>query len=304
MRASRGLVAGLVFVGALAPARASDQATQTPTFPASVEAVYVDAVVMEGSRPIADLTALDFELRDEGVVRPVELVARESLPLLGLLVFDTSGSVAGDKLVALRSAAEDFLGIFGPADTVGLLSFSDEIGWAARPTRDRSEVREALAGLRARGATSALDALYTALVLPSTPGRSLVVVFSDGEDNLSWLGEAQVRRVVERSNALVHVVGMTPPASDPSRRMPRPGEAASVRIFREIAELTGGRYWPADSPARLREAFAALAKVLQARCVLRFEPAPGRREGWHRIELRLRERSGQVQARKGYWVGK
>jgi VWFA-related protein len=297
------LVAALAVASAVAVLGAP-ASPQTPTFPASVESVYVDATVMEGSKPVADLEAVDFELRDDGAVRPVELVARESLPLLAVLVFDTSGSVAGEKLDALRSAAESFLEIFGAADSVGLITFSDEITWAARPTRDRSEVRQALSALRPRGATSALDALYTALVLPSAPGRSLVVVFSDGEDNLSWLGEPQVHKVVERSNALLHVVGMTPsPASGTPGGAPRPAAATSVRVFRELAELTGGRYWPADSPARLREAFASLARVLEARCVLRFEPAPGRREGWHRIELRLKNRSGQVQARKGYWVG-
>jgi hypothetical protein len=141
-------------------------------------------------------------------------------------------------------------------------------------------------------------------VLPSAPGRSLVVLFSDGEDNLSWLGGAQIRRVVERSNSLVHVVGMTPPPPQGPVSSRPPGEPASVRIFRELAELTGGRYWPADSPGQLREAFASLASLLEARCVLRFEPAAGRREGWHRIDLRLRSRSGQVQTRRGYWVDK
>src|SRR5262245_784370 len=264
---------------------------------------------MQGGRPVRDLAAENFELKDEGVVRPVELVARESLPLLAVLVFDTSGSVAGEKLLALRSAAEKFLDIFLPADEVGLLTFAEEVAWGARPTRDLAEVRQALAELRARGATSALDGLYAALLLPNAPGRSLVVLFSDGEDNLSWLGETQIRAVVERSNALVHVVGMSPgptlPAGGTGRTPSRPpGEPPSVRVFREIAELTGGRYWPADSPARLKEAFASLARVLESRVVLRFEPAPGRREGWHRIDLRLRDRPGQVQARKGYWVEK
>jgi VWFA-related protein len=299
-RATLGGVVLAVLVATISSARA-----QVPTFSAGVEAVYVDAVVTQGGRPVRDLAAQDFELRDEGAVRPVELLVRESLPLLGLLVFDTSGSVAGEKLAALRSAAEKFLEIFLPADEVGLLTFSEEIAWGARPTRDRADVRRALADLRARGATSALDGLYAALLLPDAPGRSLVVLFSDGEDNLSWLNEAQIRRVVERSNALVHVVGMSDPRPPvgPTTRRP-PGEAASVRVFREIAELTGGRYWPADSPARLQEAFASLARLLESRVVLRFEPAPGRREGWHRIELRLRERAGQVQARKGYWVSK
>jgi VWFA-related protein len=277
---------------------------QAPTFSASVEAVYVDAVVVQGGRPVRDLAAEHFELRDEGVVRPVELLARESVPLLAVLVFDTSGSVAGEKLGALRAAAERFLEVFLAADEVGLLTFSEEVAWRARPTRDRAEVRRALAELRARGATSALDGLYAALLLPPAPGRSLVVLFSDGEDNLSWLGEGQIRRVVERSNALIHVVGMSTPGSLGPAGRPSRGEATSVRVFREIAELTGGRYWPADSPAKLQEAFASLARLLESRVVLRFEPAPGRREGWHRIELRLRGRQGDVQARKGYWASK
>jgi VWFA-related protein len=268
-----------------------------------VEGVYVDAVVTQGGRPVRNLAASDFELRDEGAIRPVEVLAREAMPLLALLVFDTSGSVAGEKVAALRTAAEKFLEVFAPADEVGLLTFSEEVAWRARPTRDREEVRQALAELRPRGATSALDGLYAALLLPKSPGRSLVVLFSDGEDNLSWLGESQVRKVVERSNALVHVVGMSPPRAGSAANRPS-GEPASVRVFREIAELTGGRYWPADSPGGLQEAFASLARLLEARVVLRFEPAPGRREGWHRIELRLRERGGQVQARRGYWAAK
>lgn len=119
----------------------SSGADQTPVFPASVEVVYVDAFVTQGGRPLRGLAASDFELRDEGVVRPVELVAMESLPLLALLVFDTSGSVAGEKLAALRAAAESFLDIFGPADEIGLLSFSEEIAWRARPARDRAVVK-------------------------------------------------------------------------------------------------------------------------------------------------------------------
>jgi VWFA-related protein len=268
-----------------------------------VEAVYLDAFVTRGGQPVRELTATDFELRDDGLVRPLELVAAESLPVVALLVFDTSGSVAGEKLAALRSAAEGFLGIFRPADEIGLLTFSEEISWRVRPTRDHERVRDVLGALRARGATSALDALYAALVLPSVHSRTLVVMFSDGEDNLSWLGEKQVRSVVERSNALVQVVGMRlPPPPGPTGRGPAP-EPEAIRVFREIAELTGGSFWAADSPKQIRTAFESLAVALEARCILRFEPAPGRREGWHRIDLRLRSRGGQVQARKGYWVG-
>jgi hypothetical protein len=38
------------------------------------------------------------------------------------------------------------------------------------------------------------------------------------------------------------------------------------------------------------------------RYVLRYEPVGVKREGWHRIEIKLKGRKGDLQARKGYWV--
>jgi hypothetical protein len=41
---------------------------------------------------------------------------------------------------------------------------------------------------------------------------------------------------------------------------------------------------------------------MRHRYLLRFEPAAGAKPGWHRLEVRLRNASGEVQARPGYWV--
>jgi hypothetical protein len=71
--------------------------------------------------------------------------------------------------------------------------------------------------------------------------------------------------------------------------------------LRQLAETTGGRYWEAESPQRLENAFAAIAEAIAHRYVLRYEPKGPIRSGWHRIELRLRGRPGNVHARRGYW---
>jgi VWFA-related protein len=268
-----------------------------PTFGVRVARVYVDAFVTRGGRPLRGLAAADFELKDEGVVQEVELVGADTLPLLAVLVFDTSSSVAGPKLVSLRSAAEAFLDGLRPSDEAGLLAFSHEIEWLAPPSADRNRIRRALDGMKARGATAALDALYAGLVLPATPARSLVVMFSDGEDNMSWLDDRQVRTVAERSNALVHVVALAP------RDAPAE-EAEHLRGLRRIAEATGGRLWTAASPERLQGAFADVARAMNERYILRYEPRNlKKRAGWHRIEVRLRRESAEVRARRGYWIG-
>ncbi len=245
------------------------------------------------------------ELEDNGERQAIELVGVEALPLTALLVLDTSSSVEGRKLKALRSASEALLAGLRPADEIGLLAFSHEIRWLARPTPDRVRVRRALDGMQASGATALWDALYAALAVLETRSRMLVILFSDGEDNMSWLGPAQVKTVAERSNALVQVVGFRPRApggGGPTwRPFAEPTEPEHLRALRQTAEATGGRFWEAGSPERLGDAFAAIVAAMNTRYVLRYEPAGKPRAGWHRIELRLRGQKRDVHARRGYW---
>ena len=55
-------------------------------------------------------------------------------------------------------------------------------------------------------------------------------------------------------------------------------------------------------PARLKSAFAAITETMSQRYILSYEPQGVKRQGWHEIELRLPGRTGDVHARRGYWV--
>jgi VWFA-related protein len=307
----------LVAVASMAAAPSSGTPAQAPpVFRSEVESVYVDVFVSRGGRPVPGIAASSFELRDNGVQQSVELIGAESRPLRAVLVFDASSSVAGERLAALKAAGEAFLEGLRPADEVALVGFSEEITWLAPGTSDKQALRRALDRLQPAGATAAYDALYTAVALSEEGGRSLVVLFTDGEDNMSFLDERQLAAAVERSNALVHTVGWRE-ASGPSSAGDVPSSAAGYRglafrateveldqtaALRQIAQAGGGRYWAADSPERLRRAFAEIAEAMSHRYILRYEPQGVPREGWHRIEIKLRGQKGDVQARHGYWV--
>lgn len=277
------------------------RAQAPPVFRADVEAVYVDVFVTRSGQPVPGLRASDFELRDNRVPQQVELLSAEALPVLAVLVFDTSSSMEGERLAALRASGEAFLAGLGPADQAGLMSFSEQITRLAEPTTDKAAVRSALGSLRADGATSVFDALFSAITLSDQSRRPLIVLFTDGEDNASWLGDRQLRAVVERSNALVHVVGWRP-RPDVRKATVFPRGTASELALRDIAEASGGHFWGADSPARLRMAFTAVADAMRHRYVLRYEATGVKREGWHRIEIRLKTEKGDAHARRGYWV--
>lgn len=306
------LLAGSLVSSALAQVAPSPT---PPTFAVEVENIYVDAFVTLKGGPVAGLGASDFELRDNGVVQRLELAAADAQPLLAVLTFDMSNSLAGEKLASLRAASETLLSSLRPEDEATLFSFTDDVRWLVAPTADKASLGRALAQLQPGGGTAIMDALYAALTLPSPRSRSLVVLFTDGADNSSWLDWPQIQKVAERSNAVIHIVGLKPP------QLTAPGETVEVGIrsvptesptaldfegpwgLRQIAELTGGRYWEAESLDRLKAAFAAIAEAMGKRYVLRYVPENVSRPGWHRIELKLRGKKGDVHTRTGYWVG-
>ncbi len=304
----------LAFLGGAPAQEAKEPVRAQEVFSVRVDNVYVDAFVSQKRDPVTGLLASDFELKDNGVVQRLDLVSAEALPLLAVLVFDSSNSLAGEKLVALQASGRAFLDSLRPVDEVSLFTFSGETHWRVRPTTDKVVVARALGQLRPGGATAVLDALYAALILPKTQARTLVVLFTDGEDNMSWLDWRQMQVMAERSNALIHVVGLRRtevqargmPMDLTDRMLPAVAtpslELMHTWGMKQIAEATGGRYWEAESPARLKTAFAAITESMAQRYILSYEPQGVKRPGWHEIELRLRGRTGDVHARRGYWV--
>jgi VWFA-related protein len=309
-------------------------ATQAPptTFPAAAESVYIDVFVTDKKGSVDGLIQSDFELRDNGVRQKVELVAVGSLPLTTLLVFDTSASVAGEKLDQLKVAGQALIRRMSPGDEIGLVAFGHEIQLLVPPTTEVARVKSALNALQAGGSTAVYDALYAAALLAPERGRALVVLFSDGEDNLSFLDLADLLRVLERSDVIVQAVGILPSAlgsvpfsgnltqtagGDPAvaqnlfqaNNLQMRGPDASVppseylRALREIAEATGGRFWVATAPERLANAFETMVEAMKRRYVLRFEPEGVTREGRHTLTVTLARRSGNVHCRKAYFVG-
>ena len=249
-QAASGLVAALVAALLQAQERAKPLEFKT-----EVGAVYVDAFVTRGDRPLADLGASAFELLDNGVPQQLELLSAESRPLRAVLVFDTSSSMAGDRLLALRAASEAFLDGLRPADEAALVAFNEDVVWLSAPTPDKAKVRQALARLRAEGATSVYDALYAGITLSEGERRALIVLFTDGQDNTSWLGEGTCARSPSaRTRSCTWSAGarcLRPKScARPRCRASRHRSARSARSPKPRAVATGRRTRPSGCGGR------------------------------------------------------
>ena len=96
-------------------------------FKSGTVGVRVDVLVTNGQQLVRGLQASDFELRDEGVLQEVTQVDVEEIPLNLILVFDTSGSMAGQRLQSLLEASRSLLDGLRARDRVALLSFSTRV---------------------------------------------------------------------------------------------------------------------------------------------------------------------------------
>jgi VWFA-related protein len=286
MSARAALFLAVLWV-AITPASA-----QTPAFSSRVEAVRVDVLVSDGGRIVRGLQASDFEVLDNGVLQDVDLVTFERLPLNVVMVLDMSDSVAGERLEHLRAAGLTLLDQLAPDDEAGLVTFSHAVRVHAPLTTDRTAVRAALNRAKGLGQTAVVDATHTGIVLgESGVGRSLLIVFSDGVDTSSWLPAESVLETARRTDAVAYFVS--------------PVERGKTTTFnRELTSLTGGSLIEIATTRDLSATFLRILEEFRQRYVVSYTPRGVSRDGWHRLEVRLKGRRATVRARPGYLAGK
>jgi Ca-activated chloride channel family protein len=283
-------------------------------------AVRVDVLVTDGRQPVTGLTARDFQLKDDGVVQPIAEIDHEQLPLNLILVFDTSSSVAGARMRALVDAGQALVDQMRDGDRVAVVSFASRVRLLTPLTPSRQQVRGAFAALEALGATSLRDAAFAALALRGAdPGRTLLLIFSDGNDTSSWLSSTQVIEAARRTDAVVYAVAVTR-----QRTITRlannapgwPGTTAGMQTVRQdsmevrragsfLEKLTresGGRILYTASATDLRSAFTRTLAEFRDRYVLSYTPTGVGASGWHRLEVALEGKKGKVTARRGYFA--
>jgi hypothetical protein len=158
---------------------------------------------------------------------------------------------------------------------------------AAPLTADLDVVRAGLSRIVARGATSLFDAIHAALTLRDAAlDRTVLIVFTDGLDNTSWLTGVDVLQRARASNVVVYGVTLADPRGDSLVVRPWPSvgfvsplpsvgesEEGKAREFLEaLAQETGGQVIRVSSSRRLPPVFGRILDELKTRYVLTYCP--------------------------------
>jgi VWFA-related protein len=282
-------------------------AQSAQTFRSSVDVVTIQTSVKSNrGRPVKGLTPADFEVRDNGVLRPIiSLRSDVASPVSIAVLVDMSGSMAvAQKVTMARQAFESVLGQLRVGqDEIAVFSFDSALHQRAPFTSDPAQVRGALDTFEPFGSTSLYDATAAAArkLAERSAAHKAIIVLTDGADTSSTLSASEVSALASSISVPVYVVATVPSidyrAMEEAGRVPRT-EAADLR---DLAEWTGGRLVFASTATETTMAASGVVDELRQQYVLAIE-ATGQRE-WRRLDVRVKRPSAVVKARSGYFGG-
>jgi len=175
--------------------------------------IYVTVVNGAGA-PVTDLSAADFDVREDGTPREITRAALAQSPMRVALMLDT-GDGMDKALNHLRAGVTEFADALPPPHEILIVSTGRQVRVRVQPTTDRRKIDDAAAGLFLDGGgTPLMDGLIDIdeRFMRKAEDRwpVFVIVTSDGTESSSGANEkkfnawlAACRRTRSRSSIVV-----------------------------------------------------------------------------------------------------
>jgi Ca-activated chloride channel family protein len=286
----------------LAPVQAPR--TPEPIFRTDVRLVRVLATVRNPQgQLIGALNRDEFTIFDNGLPQEVAVFERQTAqPLSVTLLIDTSLSTAKDLRYETDSVSRFLKAVYAegdPQDAVSLYSFNYDVTLLASFTRRRERLDEAMKSLEPRSGTSLYDGVYLACQnLEGREGRRVLILVTDGGDTTSVKRFRDAEEAAQRADAVLYAILVMPITNEAGRNVG--GENA----LKALAWGTAGRvFTPSAMGPGVDEAFTDILRELRTQYFLGYYPraVPPIANGYHRLEVKVRNPNLQVNARSGYY---
>ena len=305
---------------ALGPPPAGDRITgQTIRVPSNLVNI-IATVVTRREKLVTDLDKTEFKVSEDGQEQNIAFFARETdLPLRIGLLLDTSNSIR-ERLEFEKDAAIEFLHntLRRRKDQAFLMIFDNEPAVVQSYTDDAGVLTAAVQHQRAGGGTALYDAIIQASAkLADAPQpadhsavRRVIVVITDGDDNLSTGARGVAVEAAERAGAAIYCISSSTSwvapeqYSDSKRRTERKyAKDEADRVLDEFASQTGGRAFFPFSVDDLGQSFQDIGEELRNQYSLAYVPPNRPLDGSYRkIRVDVTRKGLVVRARKGYYA--
>jgi len=244
----------------------------------------------------------DFQIFDNGVEQQIPIFERSTTQALNVIVMlDISASVAKDLKYEVEASLRFARSLFkdgNEEDSIALITFNHEVRLVAGFTRRIRRLENAVTDIRTGAGTSLYDALFLGSEeLEGREGRKVIICVTDGGDTASFKKFNAANVAVQRAQAAVYPVLVTPIVNDSGRN------TGGENALQLIAERSGGRVLKPSSYDKLTQSFDEILRDLRTQYLLAFYPKNLSPSGnkFHRLEVKLRRPDLRVSARTGYY---
>jgi Ca-activated chloride channel family protein len=280
-------------------------------------------VLNRRNKLISTLEQKDFKILDDNVPQDIRYFSKQTdLPLRIGMLLDTSNSIR-DRLKFEQDAANNFLFsvLRRNKDEAFLMTFDDEPEILQTFTGDTGRLRDQILRTRAGGGTAVYDAIYEACIRelshpPRPPGdqpdvvRRVMILISDGEDNLSTHTRAEAIEMAQRTSVVIYTISTSTQwvtLDDPSKEKSGNRKyhlTEGDKILQDLADETGGRSFYPYHVDDLDQSFQDIGEELRNQYSLAYNPTNHQLDGrYHKIKIEIPGEKGyQVRARRGYYA--
>jgi Ca-activated chloride channel homolog len=284
------------------------QSGNSPVYRVDVNLVTFTFSVMDAQgNSVHGLQPSGINVFEDGIPQKLASFAEGNKPIVNMLsggqisagtnvfiLFDTSDRMYHNLPYVCDSIA-DFLRHLNPADAVAIYTFSRNLSRAVPLTSDHHLARAGLAQNVSAGEDTALlnCLLLTLRDAAKTPGRKVVVVFSNGPDDRSMVSPEDVGRVAEDEGIPIYVISTL----DVSK------EQQMGHTLKRLAERTGGKLYLARNWQAQAHAFSSVHDDISSSYTVSYYPAPNPNEGFRNIKVEVVAPPGKtyrIRARAGY----
>jgi Ca-activated chloride channel family protein len=279
----------------LAPLRAQESRQKPIRVSTRTVALYATVTDSE-KRLVPDLGQDDFEVYDNGKLQTINLFDNKPQPITVVVMLDTSGSMTL-ALDLVKRAAEQFLIRLLPDDQGMVGAFNDKIEFHPEGfTNNRDELVSLLKDLDFGYPTRLYDAVNQSMAqLKGIPGRKVVLVFTDGDDNSSKFGAGDVTDRGRVEEVMVYSVGLENEYFDGAHKV----RSSPDRGLKRLSDETGGGFFLLKKTDELTSTFTRVAQELHSQYVIGFTPQvlDGK---VHKLEVKVKQPGMAARARKSY----
>ena len=307
LRPSRVLIlilAGLVLLVGVSSKALLSQGFSDQTYRVNVDLVNVLCSVFD-KRTKSFVTALgqsDFSIFEDGKKQEITNFTRETdLPLTLAMLIDTSDSVAPKLQFEQDAAISFFFNVLKENDRAMLVEFNSSVKLLQDFTDDPNKLANQARKLRAGGNSSLFDAIDVVCdqKMIRETGRKAMIILSDGDDSGSSVDYRRAVEMALRAEAVIFSVSVSKGGFFGTSDDTKKGD----KVLQNLAKETGGKVFFPFKVEELEDSFRQINQELRSQYSIGYLSTNPLRDGKYRkLEIRVRERSMELNHRKGYFA--